>query len=50
MNLRARYVVLESTPKNLLQGALKNTQKCGEKDAFYTAIVDSLDSAIKECK
>ena len=41
----ALYVALESTPRISLLGALKNIQKCEEKDAFYAAV----DNAIKGC-
>ena len=40
---RALYVALENTPKITLYGALKNAQKCEEKDAFYAAVDDPLD-------
>ena len=32
---------------HLKMGALKNAHKCEEKDAFYAAFEDPLDSAIK---
>ena len=34
-------------PKISLYKALKNTQKCEEKDAFYTPVDDQLESVIK---
>ena len=39
----------ERAPNVLLQGALKNVQKCEGKDAFYPALNDPIDSAIKGC-
>ena len=41
------YVELESTPTISLYEALKNAQKCEEKDAFYAAVDVPSDSAIK---
>ena len=38
-----------STPKISLSGAIKNAQKCEEKDAFYVEVDDPLDSTVKGC-
>ena len=43
------YVALESRPNISFQGELKNAQKCEEKDAFYAAVDDPLDSAVNGC-
>ena len=45
----ALYIALESTPKFSLYGALKHAQNYEEKDAFYAAVDDPLDSVIKVC-
>ena len=41
------YCTLQSPPKISLYGALKNAQNYEEKDAFYAAVDDSLDSVTK---
>ena len=47
MNFRGHSILHLSTPKISISAALKNAQKCEEKDAFYAAVDDSLDSVIK---
>ena len=42
----ALYVAFESTPKISLYRTFKNAQKYEEKDTFYAAVDDPLDSAI----
>ena len=44
----ALYITFETTPKISLQRAHKNAKKCEEKDAFFTAVGDPLDSVIKD--
>ena len=41
------YVALESTPKIPLLEKRKNAQRSEEKDSFYAAVDDPLDSAVK---
>ena len=54
LHLKMRMVVhllghkgAQNEGTNLKMGALKNAHKCEEKDAFYAAFEDPLDSAIK---